>query len=189
MPQHQLHQKDQIITPLIIQGQSPYQILINHPELDMSVRSMYTYLDRGLFIARNVNLKRQTKFKPRKCHKTQIKDREVFTNRTYADFCSLVLNSFVQMDTVKSSKYSQKTLLTMIFTEEKLFLAFLLNRFTKDAVRAVFDRLGKRMGTYEFTSVFGNILTNHGSEFRGPEKMETGITGIQRSSIYYFDPM
>ena len=29
-----------------------------------------------------------------------IKDREVFTNRTYADFCSLELNSYVQMDTV-----------------------------------------------------------------------------------------
>ena len=105
-----------------------HQILINHPELDMSVRSMYTYIDKGLFTARNVDLKRQAKFKPRKCHKTQIKDREVFTNRTYADFCSLELNSYVQMDTVKSSRDSQKTLLTMIFTEEKLFLAFLNSR-------------------------------------------------------------
>ena len=48
------------------------------------------------------------------------------------------------MDTVKSSRDSQKPLLTMIFTEEKLFLAFLLNRCTKGAVRAVFDRLEKR---------------------------------------------
>ena len=56
MTRHQLHQKDQIITPLIAQGQSPYQILINHPELDMSVRSMYTYIDKGLFTARNVCL-------------------------------------------------------------------------------------------------------------------------------------
>ena len=189
MTRHQLHQKDQIVTPLIAQGQSPYQILINHPELDMSVRSMYTYIDKGLFTARNVDLKRQAKFKPRKCHKTQIKDREVFTNRTYADFCSLELNSYVQMDTVKSSRDSQKTLLTMIFTEEKLFLAFLINRCTKGAVRAVFDRLEKRMGTYEFTSVFENILTDRGSEFGNPEELETGITGIQRSSIYYCDPM
>ena len=68
----------------------------------MSVRSMYTYIDKGLFTARNVDLKRQTKFKPRKCHQTQIKDREAFTNRTYTDFCSLELNSYVQMDTVKS---------------------------------------------------------------------------------------
>ena len=107
MIRHQLHQKDQIVTPLIAQGQSPYQILINHPELDMSVRSMYTYIDKGLFTARNVDLKRQAKFKPRKCHKTQIKDREVFTSRTYADFCSMELNSYVQMDTVKRLVPSQ----------------------------------------------------------------------------------
>lgn len=133
MTKHQLHQKDQIISPLIEQGQSPYQILTNHPELDMSVRSMYTYIDKGLFTARNIDLKRQTKFKPRKCHKTQITDRSVFTHRTYSDFCSLDLSSFVEMDTVHSSRESNKTLLTLFFTKEKLFLAFLLNRCTKGA--------------------------------------------------------
>ncbi len=72
----------------------------------MSVRSMYTYIDKELFTVRNVDLKRQAKFKPRKCHKTQIKDRKVFSNRTYTDFCSLGVNSYVQMDTAKSSKES-----------------------------------------------------------------------------------
>lgn len=191
MTKRQLHQKDQIITPLIEQGQSPYQILVNHPELDMSVRSMYTYIDKGLFSARNINLKRQTKFKPRKCHKSQIKDRTVFINRTYADFRSLDIqsHSFVEMDTVKSSRDSHKTLLTMIFTEEKLFLAFLLNRCTKGAVRSVFDRLEKRMGTFEFISTFENILTDRGTEFSDPNALETGINGIERTNIYYCDPM
>ena len=75
MTKRELHQKDMIISPLIEQGQSPYQITANHPELDMSVRTMYTYLDNGLFTARNIDLKRKTKFKPRKCHKTQIVSR------------------------------------------------------------------------------------------------------------------
>ena len=141
--------------------------------------------------AGNIDLKRQPKFKPRKCHKTQIKDRTVFINRTYADFRSLdtQAHSFVEMDTVKSSRDSQRTLLTMIFTEEKLFLAFLLNRCTKGAVRAVFDRLEKRMGTFEFISVFENILTDRGSEFSDPNALETGINGIERTNIYYCDPM
>ena len=185
MSKKQLHQKDQIITPLIEQGQSPYQILANHPELDMSVRSMYTYIDKGLFTARNVDLKRQAKFKPRKCHKTQITDRSAFINRTYSDFCSLSLESFVEMDTVKSSRDSKKALLTLFFTKEKLFLAFLVNRCTKGAVRLIFDRLEKRMGTYEFISVFENVLTDRGSEFGDPVALETGINRIQRTSIYY----
>ncbi len=52
-----------------------------------------------------------------------------------------------------------------------------------------FDRLEKRLGTYEFISVFENILTDRGSEFGDPVSLETGIQGIQRSSIYYCDPM
>lgn len=67
MTKRELHQKDLIITPFLEQGQSPYQISTNHPELDMSVRTIYTYLDNGLFTARNSDLKRKPKFKPRKC--------------------------------------------------------------------------------------------------------------------------
>lgn len=69
---HELHQEDMVITPLIFQGQSPYQIITNHPELDMSVRTLYSYLDKGILSARNIDLKRQVKFNPRKVHKTQI---------------------------------------------------------------------------------------------------------------------
>lgn len=70
MINRELHQKDKVISPLIEQGQSPYHILINHPELDMSVRTMYSYLNQGLFTARDIDLKRKVRFKPRKCHKT-----------------------------------------------------------------------------------------------------------------------
>lgn len=93
------------------------------------------------------------------------------------------------MDTVHSSKESKKTLLTFFFTKEKLLLAFLMNRCTQGAVRFVFDRLEKRIGTYAFASTFEYHLTDRGSEFGNPDALETGINGIQRTSIYYCDPM
>lgn len=189
LTKHELLKKDRIISPLIEQGESPYQIVTNHPELDLSVRTIYSYLDQGLFTARNIDLKRKVKFKPRKCHKTQITDRSVFINRTYNDFQALQLPFFTEMDTVHSSKESRKTLLTFFFTREKLFLAFLMNRCTEGAVRLVFDRLEKRMGTYEFVSIFEYLLTDRGSEFGDPGALETGVKGIQRTSIYYCDPM
>ena len=189
LTKHELRKKDLIISPLIKQGQSPYQIVTNHPELDLSVRTVYSYLDQGLFTARNVDLKRRVKFKPRKCHKTQITDRTVFINRTYQDFQMLKLPFYAEMDTVHSSRESKKTLLTFFFTREKLFLAFLMNRCTEGAVRLVFDRLEKRLGTYEFISSFEYILTDRGTEFGDPESLETGVDGIQRTSIYYCDPM
>jgi IS30 family transposase len=155
----------------------------------MSVRTLYHLIDSGVLTSRNIDLKRKVKFKPRKCHKTQITDRTVFVNRTYDDFTQLGLSSFVEMDTVHSNRESKKTLLTFFFTEEKLFLAFLLNRCTKGAVRAVYDRLEKRMGTELFLERFEFVLTDRGAEFGDPEALETGIHGFQRSSIYYCDPM
>ena len=189
LTKRELHKKDSIVSPLIEQGQSPYQIVTNHPELEFSVRTLYSYLDQGLFTARNVDLKRKVKFKPRKCHKTQISNRTVFINRTYQDFQTLHLESFTEMDTVHSFRDSKKTLLTFFFTKEKLFLAFLMNRCTECAVRLVFDRLEKRLGTYGFISTFEHILTDRGTEFGDPESLETGVNGVQRTSIYYCDPM
>ena len=189
MTRQELHKKDKIITPLIDQGQSPYQIVANHPELNLSVRSVYNYLDMGLLTARNVDLKLKVKFKPRKVHKSQISDRRVFNGRTYADFQQLHLESFVEMDTVHSAVGSSKTLLTFFFTREKLFLAFLMNRNTEGSVRLVLDRLEKRFGTFDFLTLFEYILTDRGAEFGDPDSLETGVTGIQRTNIYYCDPM
>ncbi|MDY5620741.1 MAG: hypothetical protein SPF78_19745 [Lachnospiraceae bacterium] len=180
-----MHKKDSIVSPLIEQGQSPYQIITNHPKLDMSVRSLYTYLDQSLFTAKNIDLKRKPGFKPRKCHKPQITSKAVFENKLYIDFCELQLFSFVEMDTIHSYRESSKTLLTFFFTKDKLFLAFLLNRCTKGTVRLIFGRLEKRMVTYEFLSIFEHILTDRGLEFGDPVVLETGINDFQRTSIYY----
>ncbi len=189
MTRTQLHQLDKQVSPLIAQGQSPYQILANHPEAGISVRTLYQYIDDGLLSARNIDLKRKIKFKPRKVHKTQITDRAVFIGRSHQDFLALAPERVVEMDTVHSSRASRKTLLTFYFRREKLFLAFLLNRCTKGEVRRIFDRLEKRMGTYNFISVFEVILTDRGSEFGSPAELETGVVGIERTSIYYCDPM
>ena len=189
MTRHELHQKDMVITPLIFQGQSPYQIITNHPELDMSVRTLYSYLDKGILSARNIDLKRQVKFKPRKVHKTQIKDRSVFIGRMFSDFQSLGLDHFAEMDTVHSSQDSKRVILTFFLTREKLFLAFVMNRCTKGAVKLVFNKLEHQLGTKDFFTLFNTVLTDRGSEFGDPESLENGINGIMRSNIYYCDPM
>ncbi len=79
------------------------------------------------------------------------------------------------MDTVHSSNESKKVLLTFFVKQEKLFLAFLMNRCTKGAVRAVFDRLEEELGTYDFRCLFGILLTDRGSEFGDPDALETGV--------------
>ncbi len=189
LTRQELREKDSIITPLIYQGQSPYQIITNHPELDMSVRTLYTYINDGLIRAHNIDLKRKVKFKPRKVHKTQIKDRAVFQGRLHSDFQALELDHFAEMDTVHSSRESKRVILTFFLTREKLFLAFVMNRCTKGAVSLIFDKLERQMGTHGFLEMFHTILTDRGGEFGDPDRLETGIDGTQRTSIYYCDPM
>lgn len=189
LTKHELREIDRVVQPLIENGQSPYQIICNHPELNISVRTLYTYINSGVLLTRNVDLKRKVKFKARKCHKTQIKNREVFMNRLYSDFTDLKPERYVEMDTVHSCKGCNRGLLTFFFTSEKLFLAFILDRCTPGAVRAVFDRLEKRLGTFNFLTLFGTILTDRGSEFSDPDALETGIDDTIRTSIYYCDPM
>lgn len=131
LSKHKLRQKDMGISPLFLQGQSPYQIITNHPKFDMSVRTLYTYLDASLFTARNVDLKRKVKFKSRKCHKSQIRERAVFQGRMYSDFLSLGTDHWTEMDTVHSPNDSRKVLLTFFLKQKKLFPAFLMNHCTK----------------------------------------------------------
>ncbi len=107
----------------------------------------------------------------------------------YSDFLSLGLKHWTEMDTVHSSNKSRKVLLTFFLKRKKLFLAFLMNRCTKGTVCMVFDRLEKRLGTYDFLCLFGTLLTDRGSEFGDPDALEAGMNGIERSSIYYCDPM
>lgn len=180
---------DMVVTPLINQGQSPYHILANHPELGISVTTLYNYIDKGVLLARNIDLKRKVKFKPRKTTREGITDRKVFTGRTYNDFKTLAPGYFCEMDTVLSAKGSNKCILTFYIPEMELFIARLLNRCTTGAVRASIDHLEKALGTYNFLSVFEVCLTDRGSEFGNVEALETGINGIQRTSIYYCDPM
>ena len=179
----------QIVSPLIQQGQSPYVIVAHHPELNLSVRTLYSYIDAGLFSVGNIDLQRKVKFKPRRVHSTQITNRAVFIGRTYADFKKLDPKAFTEMDTVYSAQGSHKTLLTFFTTREKLFLAFLMNRRTTGAVHAVFNRLEKQLGLMDFLSLFNVLLTDRGGEFGDPDALEIGPDGVQRSQIFYCDPM
>lgn len=105
-----------------------------------------------------------------------IVNRTIFINRTYQDFQTPQLSFFTEMDTIHSSRASKKALLTFFFTREKLFLAFLMNRYTEGAVRLIFDRLKKRLGTYEFISIFEYLLTDRGSKFDDPDDWKQAYT-------------
>jgi IS30 family transposase len=180
---------DRIVSPLIQKGQSPYMIVTDHPELGISVKTLYNYIDQGVLLSRNIDLKRKTKFKPRKHSKKGITDRSVFIGRTYQDFKELDPDEYYEMDTVLSAKGSNKCILTLYFPDTELLLAYMMERNTAGAVKIVYDRLERILGTSNFVSIFQVCLTDRGSEFSRPQELEYGIKEFQRTSIYYCDPM
>ena len=66
LTKHQALQMNAVVAPLIEQGQSPYVIVTNHPELGISVKTLYNYIEQGVLLTRNIDLKRKVKFKLRK---------------------------------------------------------------------------------------------------------------------------
>lgn len=167
-------------------------ITANHPKLNISVKTLYNYIDQNLLLTRNVDLKRKVKFKSRKCHKTQITNREVFIGRTYRDFIDDHIDEcdFWEMDTVMSARGSLKCILTLYFPECELLIARLMNRCTPGAVKLEFAALQKALGdAYDFAAVFEAILTDRGHEFGKPDELEERTSDFNRTSIYYCNPM
>ena len=96
---------NQIISPLVKNGQSPHQIYLDHvDELMCSEKTLYNYVDAQLFDIRNIDLPRKVKYRPR-YKKPEFKvDRGCRIERSYVDFQKYLganpETTIVQMDSV-----------------------------------------------------------------------------------------
>lgn len=184
---------DSVISPLIRQGQSPYLILKNHPEIHLSEKTIYNYIECGALSVKNLDLPKKVKYKMRSPHPSEIKDTGIFEGRTYKDFTSYMEQypetNVVEMDTVVGCEGTHKVLLTLFFRNCHLMLIYLLDDKKPESAKKVFDMLEKKLSTLNFCITFPVILTDRGGEFSKPETLECGINNVIRTSIYYCDPM
>lgn len=91
------------------------------------------------------------------------------------------------MDTIEGKK-GGKLLLTFLFRNSKLMLAFLLNDKTSNSVLKVFNWLEALLGNDLFEKTFPVILTDNGTEFSNPLSLEFNDEGIGRTRIFFCDP-
>ena len=184
---------DELVSPLIRQGQSPYMILQNHPEICQSEKTLYNYIDSGALSVKNMDLPKKVKYKLRNDHSSETTDHAIYEGRTYKDFQNF-LKEFpdtrvTEMDTVFGCEGSQKVLLTFHFECCSFMMAYLLDNKESRHVQTVFNRIEHAIGTFSFSNAFSLILTDRGSEFQNPDALECGQENIIRTSIYYCDPM
>lgn len=191
--ENELLKIDEFLSPLIKKGQSIHHIVVNNSnEFTISKKSLYRYIAGGLLKARNIDMPRVLRLKPRNSKSIEHKvDSRCRIGRTYDDFNAFLQQhpdvSAVEMDTV-IGRVGGKVLLTFLFRSCDLMLAFIRDRNTSQSVIDVFDWLYCVLGHQTFCMLFHVILTDNGSEFSNPTTLEFDSEGRRRTNIFYCDP-
>lgn len=183
-----------IIGPLINQGQSPYTILQNHKEIEMCEKTLYTYIEMGLFSdwgITNLSLKKKVSKKNRKKKLKKRNEPVDYTGRKYEDYLSFVKEHpsipTTEMDTVYNNQegpYIQ----TFIFENTEFMIGILHKEKTAKSMSEALNRLQDILGD-DYTKLFSLLLTDRGSEFAKPQLFEiNSYTGEIRGNIFYCDP-
>lgn len=189
-----------IVGPLLKKGQSPYQILAAHPEIGISEKTLYNYIEGEVFheIAgiTVMDLRRQVS---RKLSKKKAKgykkrtDRKYLQGRTYKDYKLYIDENpdvFVtQMDTVYNNESEGPFIQTFKFINTGLIFAILHDSKTAESMKQGVDLLESVLGTEVFQKYVHILLTDRGTEFSAADALETGPDGTRRTRVFYCDPM
>ena len=188
---------DDLISPLLKNGQSLAHIYAFHGhEIPCSRKTLYNYIDQGVFTARNIDMRRKVRYKckPRKTGtRISLAAKEFRIGRTYEDFQKFIQKNpevpVVELDTVEGGRdNSTQVFLTIFFRNCSLMLIFVLQEKSQDQVIKVFDYLTEKLGMKVFQELFPVILTDNGVEFQFPERLECDKSGEIRTKIFYCNP-
>ncbi|MCR5426681.1 MAG: IS30 family transposase [Lachnospiraceae bacterium] len=185
---------DEIVSPMLKNGMSPYAVLACHPDLGISIQTLYRLIEHGELSADNFALRSKLSRKPRKGMKKRTMNREIVSKlkegRRYEDyliFMETYDGPVIQMDTVLGKQDEGACLLTLHMPQFHFQLAMLLDKHTSPAVVRALDILEEALGTDLFHQVFPVILTDNGSEFMMIEAMERSCLepDRQRTKIFF----
>ena len=181
---------DDVVSPLLRKGQSLHHIAIHHAdELMKSERTLYAYVNNGLFSARNIDMPRTVRMRPRKNVSKSLKvDKACRLGRDFSCFQAYIEEhpdfSVRQIDSVEGIK-GGAVLLTIHFVEQGLQLAFLRPHNDSQSVIDIFNRLYLELGPDIFIELFPVLLADNGSEFSNPSAIEFDTQGNPRTKMFY----
>lgn len=193
LTEEELRQLDSTISPLLKNGQSLHHILTHNSDtISCCEKTAYIYADNGLFSAKNIDMPRKVRFRPRRAKSVPLKvDKACRIGRTFDDFKqyhkahpSLPVT---QLDSVEGVK-GGAVLLTIYFVLPKLQLAFLRESNNSKSVTDIFNGLYRRLGHERYTKLFPLLLADNGSEFSDPKAIEYNPDGELRSHMFYCNP-
>ena len=191
----ELYELAHIICPLIKQGQSIYTILQNHKEITQCVKTIYTYIEMGLFKdwgVTNIDLRRKVRRKISSKNKLKKRSESAdYTGRKYEDYLEFVKNNqsspTTEMDTVYNNPdgpYIQ----TFIFENTSFMIGLLKQHKTAEEMSNSLNYFQDILSEDMYKKLFGLLLTDRGTEFAKPKLFEINCeTGEIRTNIFYCD--
>ena len=188
----ELIELDNFVSPLLRRGQSVHHIAANNPdEFNVSEKTIYRYVAGNLLTAKNIDMPRVCRIRPRKSKPVQHKvDSGCRIGRTYPEFLRFVEDvgpAVVEMDSV-IGRIGGKVLLTLMFKSCDFMIARIRDRNTSQSVINCFDWMYTEFGADSFKAVFPVILGDNGSEFSNPKALEFDASGKRRTQLFYCDP-
>jgi len=196
LTQEELMGLDALVSPLVARGQSIHHILVNNPNrFNIHEKTLYRYIAGGLLRAKNGDMPRVCRFKPRKTKPLEHKvDTKCRVGRTFGDYKAFMIENpgtpVVEMDSV-IGRVGGKCLLTLQFVQTGFMLAFLRERNDAQSVIDVFNAIWEEVEGLQpglFKRLFPVLLTDNGSEFSNPLALEFAPDGTQRTRVFYCDP-
>jgi IS30 family transposase len=183
---------DEIVSPLVMRGQSVHHIVAHNPDqFEVSEKSIYRYVSGGLLKAKNIDMPRVCRIRPRKSKPVEHKiDSGCRIGRTYAEFKAFMETSSVPVVEIDSviGRIGGKVLLTLMFKACDLMLAFIRDRNTSQSAIDVFNYLDRTLGRETFSRLLPVCLADNGSEFSNPKALEYDAHGDRRTRLFYCDP-
>lgn len=196
-----IKQLGELLLPLLKKGQSIYSILQSHKEIKLSEKTIYNYIENGVFqdvgvsistidlkrvVRRKMSKQKRNTYKPRK-------DNRYLIGRKYSDFLIYMEKNsdakVVEMDTVYNDVSNGPFLQTFKFREYDLLIC--IYQTVKDSLHMLDGilLLEKILGKEMFEKEVEVILTDRGSEFILAEEAEIREDGMRRTRMFYCDSM
>lgn len=160
-------------------------------QLTVCVTTLYSYIDKGVFLhLTNKHLWEKSKRKKQRkgsvqriAHPTlpNISDRPEHINQREEA-------GHWEMDLIVGKAQTRPVLLTLHERRSRKELIFKLPNRKAATIRAVFDRLERRLGKAQFRNTFKSITTDNGSEFLEYDLLKKSIYSGDRFQVFYCHP-
>lgn len=192
----ELKRLDEAIKEGIKDKRSVYDIVNSLNDINVSVSTVYRYINKKYLTIRKIDLPYAVTYKKRKKanKKYDYSENTKFSrnNRTYLDYLAYK-NSHpglfhTQMDFLGAIKASSTNILTLSIPELHFVLLYKVKKYSYKDVLIVFNELEDKLGIDDFKKIFPYILTDRDPLFSNFEALEFSYnTGEERTHIFYCD--